>query len=71
MRLIIDRFEGDYAVCEKEDGHMLDVKKSEIPVSAKEGDVLEQVNGKLIINQDETEYRRKIIEEKVKNLFNN
>jgi hypothetical protein len=69
MRLTIDRFEGDYAVCEKEDGSMLDVKKIEIPASAKEGDVLEIVNGKLIINQEETECRRKRIEEKVDKLF--
>ena len=70
MQLIIDRFECDYAVCEKEDGSMLDVKKSEIPISAKEGDVLDLIDGKFCINHEETESRRRIIDEKVRKLFN-
>ena len=37
MRVIIDRFEGDFAVCEKENGEMLDSEKSKVPSKAKEG----------------------------------
>ena len=69
MRLIIDRFEGNFAVCEKEDGGMLDVNKNKVPTTAKDGDVLEFVNGKYFINQEETEILRKRIEEKVNKLF--
>lgn len=41
MDLIIDRFEGTYAVCEKQsNGEMIDIKKSKLPNHAKEGDYL-------------------------------
>ena len=69
MKLIIDRFEGGYAVCEKEDGGMLNIKRDEIPLSAKEGDVLEGASGKLTVNQEETENRRRRIEEQVNRLY--
>ena len=40
MRLIIDRFEGDFAVVELEDRSTIDIPKKLIPKGAKEGDVL-------------------------------
>jgi len=40
MNIVIDRFEANYAVCEMEDGTMVDVPKQLIPTEAKEGDVL-------------------------------
>lgn len=48
MNLIIDRFEGTYAVCEKQsNGEMIDIKKGKLPEHAKEGDYL-VVEGKSI-----------------------
>jgi len=69
MKVIIDRFEGDFAVCEKEDRQMLDIKRNKIPSSAKEGDVLDITNDQITIDFKETEKRRKEIEELTKDLW--
>jgi hypothetical protein len=62
MKLIIDRFENNYAVCEKEDRTMINIEKSKLPQNAKEGDVLIIKNDKIIIDYEETLKRKKIIE---------
>ncbi len=62
MRVIIDRFEGDYAVCEKENFEMIDIEIEKLPANVKEGDVL-IIDGKYIkIDTIETEKRRKEIQ---------
>ena len=68
MKYIIDRFEGEFAVLEKEDGGIIDVPKSEIE-GAKEGDVVLFENGLYTIDIEETEKRKALIEEKMKKLF--
>ncbi|MGV8905921.1 MAG: DUF3006 domain-containing protein [Acetobacterium sp.] len=70
MKVIIDRFEGDFAVCEKEDRQMVDVKRNTIPATAKEGDVLDISNDQITIDSEATEKRRKEIEELTKDLWN-
>ena len=50
--LIIDRFEGDFAVIEI-DGGMIDIPRYELPTGAKEGDTL-----RLVIDADDTEARK-------------
>ncbi|MGH4118936.1 DUF3006 domain-containing protein [Clostridium sp.] len=70
MKVIIDRFEGNFAVCEKEDKQMLDIEKSKIPNTAKEGDVLNIDNGMITVEVEETEKRKKEIEELTKDLWN-
>lgn len=67
-KYIIDRFEGDFAVLEKEGGGTFDVKK-ELLEGACEGDVVIYENGKYIIDVQETQMRRKNIEEKMRRLF--
>lgn len=69
MKVVIDRFEGDYAVCEKEDREMIDIKRHCLPKEAKEGDVLHIEGDKIIIDINETEKRRKEIEELTKDLW--
>ena len=64
MKIIIDRFEGDYAVVEIENGTTVDMPKVLIPKEAKEGDVLE-----ILINQEETKTRREKIEDLMKELW--
>jgi len=61
--LIIDRFEGDYAVVETSDG-FINIPKKDLPRNAKEGDVL-GIN----INNNETDSRKKRIEGMMNNLF--
>ena len=67
-RYVIDRFEGDFVVLEKSDGTTIDVEKTEIP-TAKEGDVLILENGVYTIDKEDTQERKKRIEEKMKKLF--
>ena len=40
MKLIIDRFEGDFAVVELESGQMINCPKAMLPDTAKEGSIL-------------------------------
>lgn len=70
MKITIDRFEGEYAICEKDDRSMLDIAKTKLPAAAKEGDVLE-ISGNLItIDEKETTKRSKKIENLTENLWN-
>jgi hypothetical protein len=57
--IIIDRFEGNFVVSEKEDRQMLDIEKSKILSVAKEGDILYITNDIITINFDEIEKRKK------------
>jgi hypothetical protein len=40
MRVVIDRFEGDYAVCERDDRTMMNMERKNLPNGVKEGDAL-------------------------------
>lgn len=66
MQVIIDRFEGNFAVCEKENKTMVDIPKEILPDEAKEGDVL---TISISINSKETEKRKKIIEDLTKDIW--
>lgn len=69
MKVIIDRFEGDFAVCEREDRSMIDIEISKIPSKAKEGDVLDISDDIITIDLEETERRKRKIEELTKDLW--
>lgn len=69
MNVIIDRFEGEYAVCEKDDKNMINIEKNKVPLFAKEGDVLLVTGNKIIIDEVATMNRKKSIEEMTKNLW--
>ena len=68
MKLVIDRFEENFAVCESETG-MDNVKCSDIPNDAAEGDTLVLSNGRYLIDREDTEKRRKEIEKLQDKLF--
>lgn len=40
MQLIVDRFEGEWAVCEYGDGKMLELPRTVLPKDVRDGDVL-------------------------------
>ena len=61
MKFIIDRFEGDYAVVELENGEFADMPKVFVP-NAKEGDVV-------TITVSEDKDRKKRIEDLANELF--
>ncbi len=64
MKWIIDRIENDIAVCELENGEMLDVKISALPKGIKEGDVI-----KLSVDETETNERKERIDKLMNSLF--
>lgn len=70
-RLVIDRFEGKYAICEDEKGGMFGIEISEMPKEAKESDVIDiSDDGIITVNKDETLKRSKRIQSKTSKLFN-
>ena len=70
MKATIDRFEGDFAVVEKPDRTMMNIRLSKLPASAKEGDVLNIEGDTITIDSTETAKRKKAAEDLVKELWN-
>lgn len=64
MKWIIDRIENNIAVCELENGEMLDVKISALPKGIKEGDVIT-----LSVDETETNERKERIDKLMNSLF--
>ena len=67
-KFIVDRFEEEYAVLEKETLETVDVLRTELP-DAKEGDVLIYENGVYTVDCEETQKRKEFIQEKLRKLF--
>lgn len=63
MIVTIDRFEGEFAVVETEEGNMVNLSKILVP-DAHEGDVVT-----IEINKELTEIRKDEVKELMKNLF--
>lgn len=69
MKVIIDRFEGKYAVCQKEDMSMVNIDRRKLPSEAKEGDVLSVGIDKISIDKEETDRLKKQAEELSKDIW--
>ena len=59
MKVTIDRFEGDFAVCEKADRTMINIKKDRLPRDVKEGDALIIEGDSIKVDSAETAKRVK------------
>lgn len=58
----IDRFDGDFAVCEDDNGDMIELLRTNIPDRAREGDVLAVDDmGNYYVDECETQRRRDFI----------
>jgi hypothetical protein len=69
MLVTVDRFEGKFAVCEKEDRTMINISKDRLPPDVKEGDIL-IIEGDIIkIDQEATLQRKREIEEQLRELW--
>ena len=64
MNFTIDRFEGDFAVVEAETGEFFNIPKGLLPEDALEGDVFS-----LTKNTEETDNRKKRVENLMNDLF--
>lgn len=68
--LVIDRFEGDYAVVEDtRTDRMINIRREFIDDGAKEGDVLALYDTFYMVDKAETEKRRSEISELQRNIF--
>lgn len=69
-KMTIDRFDGVYAICEDKDKNFFAIELGELPQGAKAGDVLQITDeGTLEIDREETERRRRRIQEKQSKLL--
>jgi hypothetical protein len=69
LKVTIDRFEGNYAVCEANDKSMLTIEKSKLPRSAREGDILIISGDKITIDVKGTREKKKNIKKLVDDLW--
>lgn len=53
MKYIIDRFEGNFAIVELENGNFIDIPKEAIPKEAKESDIIN-----ITIDKEDTAKRK-------------
>jgi len=69
VKLIVDRFEGEYAVCENEDGTMVDIRRDKLPKETKEGDVLIVEGDTFVIDVQATLERKEYIKKLMDDLW--
>ncbi|NLZ52612.1 MAG: DUF3006 domain-containing protein [Thermoanaerobacteraceae bacterium] len=69
MKLIIDRFEGGFAVCEAENKDIVNIERSKLPREAREGDVIIQTSEGYMIDRNKTEERREYINKLMNELW--
>jgi hypothetical protein len=69
MKLIVDRCEGDLAVCEKDDKSTLAIPLSELPLEVRPGDVVVFENGLYRIDLSETKDLKKLVEKLANDLW--
>ncbi len=68
---IIDRFEENFAVCEKISTHKTEnINKSHLPQNLKEGDIITLKSGKFFFNEEKTNERKNHINQKFNSLWN-
>lgn len=66
----IDRFEGEFAVCEnRETKEFINIKKNLLPKNCKSGDIITFKNGEYILDIENTKKEKDEIKELVNNLF--
>ena len=66
---IVDRLEGEYAVCEKEDGSFSPVSLSLFDGPVREGDCVIQRQGRFQVDEDATKARREQMKRQFSHLF--
>ena len=69
--LVIDRFEGDFAVCEdRKTKEIYNINVNELPNEIKEGSILKYVDGKYVIDKELEEDISDRISKKMDDLWN-
>ena len=71
QELVIDRFEGNVAICEdRKTGAKIEILKENLEENLKEGDIIKQEKGKYIQAREIQNETEKRIEEKMNRLWN-
>lgn len=66
----VDRIEKDQVVLEnRQTQEMINIPKDQLPEKISEGDILQKINGKFIIDQEKTQEVAKRIEDKMNRLW--
>ena len=70
--LVIDRFEGNIAICEnRKTGEIKEILKEELDEELKEGNIIKYENGKYVLDKEKQEEIEKRIKEKMDDIWNN
>ena len=69
MKIIIDRFEDDIAICEKEDSSLIKIEKYKLPNTAKEGTIVVIDNDKIIVDEKVNKNKKYKIQSILDDLF--
>jgi hypothetical protein len=69
MNYTIDRFEGNFALCEDESGSQRQIPLSALPETAREGDIITEKDGAFTVNEEATEKRREKMQQRLNRLF--
>jgi len=69
MKVVIDRFEGMFAICEDENKAVISIEKCKLPPDAKEGDVLIIEDSGIAIDAESTRTRKEAIHEIMKGIW--
>ena len=69
MKVTIDRFEGEVAVCENDDRTMINIRREKIPQEAKEGDILILEGDSITLDTTSTVERKKRIDNLMDDLW--
>ena len=60
MKYVIDRFEGDVAICEDDSRNFIEIRRDRLPAGAKEGSVLSVCGGGAISLSEDPERSKRI-----------
>ncbi len=69
LKYTVDRIEEGFAVCEDENGIMVNIEIATLPADVREGDIVLVENGRAVFLEDETQERRRMIQQKRKDIF--
>lgn len=69
MIFIVDRFEGEFAVCEDEQRNIHRIKKEQLSDQIKEGDCICWKDNQYVVDVDATKKRKEKINEWMKKVF--
>lgn len=69
VKAVIDRFEDDFAVCESDEGKMINIERDKLPGGVHEGCVLDISGDEITLDIDETTKRKKEIDDLCRGLW--